>query len=67
MWNPDNVAMKLLEMSGAAIGVLRHSEVWAPPWHKAQPTSVEDILEDQLRRLVVERRDTCEELKKTHA
>lgn len=30
-------------------------------------TSVKNILEDQLRRLVIERRDAREELKQTHA
>lgn len=30
-------------------------------------TSVKNILEDQLRRLIIERWDTCEELEQTHA
>lgn len=45
--------------------ILEHSVGWI--WmKKTKPTSVENILEDQLRRLVIERWHTCEELKKTH-
>lgn len=33
---------------------------------KRKPTSVQNILEDQLGRLVIEWRHTCEELEKTH-
>lgn len=34
---------------------------------KTKPTSVENILEDQLRGLVVKGWYTCEELEQTHA